>query len=76
MTEKLTTCERYSSTLELACAEMKARLESLQQQQQQQWTPPPSADAVAYEREKEVETQKYMARHFFRREQSTPPPER
>ena len=54
MTEKLTTTERYASTLEMACAEMKARLHSMQEQLNavpMEMT----ADAIAYEKEKQIE---------------------
>ena len=58
------TSERYSSTLELACAEMKARLESMQAQLTATPNVAHTADNVAYEREKEREKQKYIAKHF------------
>jgi hypothetical protein len=70
MTEKLQTTERYSSTLELACAEMKARLEGAQERLRLcaggvgPETAQSLAAAAAFERDKELERQKYLARHF------------
>lgn len=64
MFEKLTTGERYASTLELACSEMKARLQSMQQQLSAAPIVASSEESIAYEREKEREKEKYIARHF------------
>ena len=73
MIEKLSTGERYASTLELACSEMKARLQGMQQQLSAAPLVVSSEETLAYEREKQQEREKYIARHF-RSAQSSPPP--
>jgi hypothetical protein len=65
--------ERYSSTLERACSEMKHRLESAHRLQREGGGGGSSGtesgsvgvtEAAAYERDKEAERQKYIAKHF------------